>query len=152
MKGVYILIIKKSESSYIKVGSFGDFEFPKGYYLYVGSALGRSTSIENRLGRHFRNNKKIHWHIDYLINEKNTEITKAFYAKTTKKLECDLFQALNKSSNYFNILIKDFGSSDCKEHCGSHLLYANNVQNLDLQSYLQKGFLSINLKMQQYSE
>ncbi len=37
----------------------------QGYYIYVGSAFGPG-GVNARVSRHFRNTKKLHWHIDYL--------------------------------------------------------------------------------------
>lgn len=152
MKGVYILVIKKNTSSSIQVGRLGKFQFPTGLYLYVGSALGKVTSIENRLRRHLRKDKKFHWHIDYFLGEPDTEITNAYYAKTNDKLECDLFQTLNKASDNFNILIEGFGSSDCKKKCGSHLLYSNDIENFDFYSYFLESFLTLDLQISEFSE
>ena len=61
-KGVYVLIIHLSQERDIVVGKLGELSFKKGYYAYVGSALG---GLEGRIKRHFRKEKKAHWHIDY---------------------------------------------------------------------------------------
>ena len=54
MKGTYILVIRLFEDSKIKIGSIGKLDFFKGYYLYLGSAMGNkgSTTLENRVKRH----------------------------------------------------------------------------------------------------
>ena len=64
MKGCYILLIKLEKDKIIKIGKFVNRLFKKGFYVYIGSAL---NGLENRINRHLRNNKKIHWHIDYLF-------------------------------------------------------------------------------------
>ena len=78
--GSYLVLseIKKKQLK-IKIGKLGALNFKKGYYIYVGSAMGRSsTSLKNRLLRHLKsnfyskntNNKpKTHWHIDYFLND-----------------------------------------------------------------------------------
>ncbi|MCD6590442.1 MAG: GIY-YIG nuclease family protein, partial [Candidatus Aenigmarchaeota archaeon] len=63
----YILILKLDENKEIKIGSLGNIKFKKGYYMYVGSA---KNSIK-RIERHFKVEKKLRWHIDYLsVNSK----------------------------------------------------------------------------------
>ena len=47
----------------LAVGKLGTHPFETGYYLYFGSAL---NSLEGRLRRHLRSDKKLHWHIDFL--------------------------------------------------------------------------------------
>ena len=59
MKGSYILLIKQDENSNICIGSLGNIEFTSGYYAYIGSAL---NGISQRVNRHLRSNKKLHWH------------------------------------------------------------------------------------------
>ena len=63
MKGSYVLLIHLTGSVSLTVGRLGRFYFPAGYYIYFGSALG---GLEARIGRHLRQHKKTHWHIDWL--------------------------------------------------------------------------------------
>ena len=46
----------------IQVGKLGLFSFPKGSYIYAGSA---KRNIEQRIERHLSSNKNLHWHINY---------------------------------------------------------------------------------------
>jgi hypothetical protein len=71
MKGIYVLIIKLKYSICIRVGALGDLTFPSGLYAYVGSA---QTNIELRVARHRRNEKRLFWHIDYLLNNEAAKI------------------------------------------------------------------------------
>jgi len=112
MKGSYILLIELPEPRSIPVGSLGSICFSKGYYAYVGSAL---NGIEARVGRHLRNNKKTHWHVDYLLQ--HSTVTKVFIYETAERIECHLSRAL---SLHF-LSVPGFGSSDC--NCRSHLYY-----------------------------
>ena len=66
MKGAYILLITVPESVEIRVGALGILRFESGEYAYVGSAYGPG-GIEARVKRHLRAEKKIKWHIDYLL-------------------------------------------------------------------------------------
>jgi len=146
MQGVYTLIIKNIEDSFLKIGNLGSFNFPKGYYIYVGSALGKnsSTNLENRLKRHLKNNKKLHWHIDYLLHSPNASIIKICYAETNERFECKILKSIKKQSKKFQFIIKNFGSSDCKSGCNSHLLYIN--EDLDkITNYIIEAYKNNNL-------
>ena len=122
MKGSYILVLFLSEKVGIEIGALGALSFPKGYYLYVGSAMGNvgSTTLENRVKRHLTDsaNKKIHWHIDYLLNDEHFLISKLYIVPSLMRLECVIARDIKEVSDSF---IKDFGSTDCS--CKSHLFY-----------------------------
>lgn len=114
MKGIYVLVLEILKDVKIKVGAIGIIYFKKGYYAYIGSA---QTSIESRVNRHFSKNKKIRWHIDYLLNNVNVKLLKALYKKCRDKSEECKF-ALKLMEN--NVFVEKFGCSDCK--CKSHLV------------------------------
>ena len=108
----------------------GMLPFPKGYYLYVGSAMGcnSSTSLENRVKRHISeaNYKKLFWHIDYFLASEISKIIKIYLIPSLIRLECVLAgEILSVCDNY----IKDFGSSDC--FCSSHLMYFNDFKEIE---------------------
>ena len=116
MKGCYCLIIYLNDEKTIPIGKkLGKINFNEGYYVYVGSAM---NSLSARINRHLSDEKKFHWHIDYLL--KNADITDVIYAESTEKIERDLSQYLTTKTNG----IKDFGCSDC--NCESHLYYFKN--------------------------
>ncbi len=119
MKGIYCLLIRLENNCKINVGKIGIIEFKSGFYIYVGSAL---NSLDARLKRHTRKEKRIFWHIDYLL--KNAKIIDIIYAKTTERIECKIAELL------FNNLkpIPNFGSSDCK--CKSHLFYSDDLEKI----------------------
>ena len=113
MKGSYVILIRLPKAETITIGSLSDVYFPRGYYAYVGSALG---GVKSRLNRHLSRNKKRHWHIDYLLQK--ASITDIIIGESEGKVECAMAQALNSQFD----AIPGFGSSDC--HCPSHLFYA----------------------------
>ncbi len=116
MKGCYCLIINLEKNCEIKIGKkLGKIDFKKGFYVYVGSAM---NSMESRLNRHLSDEKKLHWHIDYLL--KKAKITDIVYNESTKKIECNLSRYISTEAEG----IRDFGCSDCK--CESHLYYFKN--------------------------
>ena len=121
MKGSYIIVIFFPIHSIVKIGALGELSFPPGFYFYVGSAMGNgSTSLEKRIKRHISSseNKKTHWHIDYLLNDQKSFLERIYILPSKQRLECVLAREIMNVSDNF---IKNFGSSDCD--CRSHLLY-----------------------------
>jgi len=112
IKGIYCLEIVIAKNSQIKVGALGPIDFQKGTYLYIGSA---QRNFEKRLMRHLRSEKKLHWHIDYLLTNNKAELKRIFYKEAEKKEECRIADLLKKKAK----AIKGFGCSDCS--CKSHL-------------------------------
>ncbi|MGB5912908.1 MAG: GIY-YIG nuclease family protein [Promethearchaeia archaeon] len=131
MKGSYILVILLERKKIIKIGSLRNILFSKGFYLYVGSAMGNigSSTLLNRVKRHFLNKreKKFHWHIDYLLADKNSLIAKLYLIPSIQHLECIIAREFLEQCDDF---IKDFGSSDC--NCISHLFYFQNFKDLNI--------------------
>jgi len=113
VKGSYVLLIELPEEQTITIGSLKAIYFPRGYYAYVGSAMG---GFKSRLNRHLKSNKKPHWHIDYLLEK--ASISEIILCETKDRAECTVAQVL---SHQFDS-IPGFGSSDCK--CCSHLFFA----------------------------
>ena len=108
------MIIHSQIKQKIKIGKIGPINFKKGYYVYIGSAM---NSLESRIRRHLSDEKKLHWHIDYLLEK--SEITDVIYNEN-KKVECELSQYIAQKTDG----VKDFGCSDCE--CESHLYYFKN--------------------------
>ncbi|MFX0105867.1 MAG: DUF123 domain-containing protein [Candidatus Hodarchaeota archaeon] len=130
MKGSYILVVFVKKNIELIIGALGKTTFNKGYYFYIGSAMGNSgaTTLINRVKRHIssQNNKKVHWHIDYLLTNKNVVINYIYIIPSLQNLECLIAnELLNISDGY----IKKFGSSDCL--CNSHLLYFKDFKSLE---------------------
>jgi len=121
MKGVYCLVIDLSKKICISVGALGKIRFEKGIYVYVGSA---QNNLEKRIERHYSNNKKLWWHIDYFLKNRYTKIKKTLYKIAGKEQEHKLAFELNK----IGIPVEKFGSSDCK--CSSHLFKIKNKKYL----------------------
>ncbi len=112
MKGSYVLLVKLLEEQTITTGSLQDICFSCGYYAYVGSAM---KGFKSRLNRHLKRDKKLHWHIDYLLQK--ASITDIIIGETKDRIECAIAQALSFQFDS----IPGFGSSDC--HCHSHLFF-----------------------------
>jgi Uri superfamily endonuclease len=126
MKGSYILVINvKKDLKKLKIGKLGNLKFKKGFYCYVGSAIGRSVNLENRLKRHLSKNKKKRWHIDYLLSSPSISIQSIVVIPSKKKLECNISRIIEEKAIE---TVKKFGSSDCK--CKGHLHYFKNERSL----------------------
>lgn len=108
----YQLFIHLEKDILIQIGKLGKFNFPAGDYVYTGSA---KKNIEARIKRHLSKNKKLRWHIDYLLNNPATKITET---KMYTEKECTLNQKTKGT-----IIAPHFGASDCKQGCVSHLKY-----------------------------
>ncbi|WP_407424259.1 GIY-YIG nuclease family protein [Methanobrevibacter sp.] len=117
MKGCYCLIINMNKSCEIEIGKLGKISFKRGCHVYVGSAM---NSLAARISRHLSDDKKLHWHIDYLLKNENAEISEVIYNVSEEKIECRLSQIISDKSNG----IEGFGCSDCD--CESHLYYFKN--------------------------
>ncbi|MHA1577243.1 MAG: GIY-YIG nuclease family protein, partial [Candidatus Thorarchaeota archaeon] len=116
------------------IGSMKNVVFSKGHWVYIGSAQGTtSTNLEHRLKRHFSTAKKIHWHIDYLLNHQDI-LREAVYAVTDQNKECELVQNLILTKQ-FEWGPLGFGSSDCKSRCKAHLLKYSGTDSPILQIY-----------------
>ncbi len=120
MKGCYCLIIRVTKKTKLKIGKLGEIEFKRGNYIYVGSAM---NSLESRLNRHLRDDKKLHWHVDYLLKNQNCRIVEIIFNESDKKVECELSHFIERHAPS----IKNFGCTDCK--CESHLYYFKNKKS-----------------------
>ena len=113
MVGSYILLIKLPEEQTIKTGSRRNIRFPGGGYAYVGSAMG---GFKSRLSHHLQGNKKLHWHIDYLLPR--ASISSIILCEAKDRVECVIAQALSRQFDS----VPGFGATDCK--CRSHLFFS----------------------------
>lgn len=120
--GVYNLIIKLSKNKEIKIGRLGAFIFPKGFYVYTGSA---QNGLEKRIDRHFLNWKKLHWHIDYFLSY--AKIVKVLKHVGDRNAECKLSRMIGRYDGA-DVIVNKFGSSDCD--CATHLYYFKSISSI----------------------
>jgi Uri superfamily endonuclease len=126
-KGIYTLVFLLKKEEKVSVGKLGSKVFPPGYYSYTGSATGNgATSLPNRLGRHFKKGKKKHWHIDYLLASESAQIVGVAATGLQPRSECQVNQLLQTCIPEARPLVPEFGATDCRARCGSHLLYFGN--------------------------
>lgn len=110
-RGAYILLLSLKRNERLSAGSLSHRDFRKGYYLYVGSAM---KNLSQRIERHKRARKNLHWHIDHL--RARSEFLAALPVRSSARLECDLADALSAIAQD---AVPGFGCSDCS--CASHL-------------------------------
>jgi Uri superfamily endonuclease len=128
MYGIYHLLILLLQPRNIIIGKLGIFQFLAGYYVYTGSAL---NGLEARIARHRRQEKRLHWHIDYLLQY--GKIIDVVCHITKSRLECEYNrQVMNLPGA--QIIVPKFGASDCK--CDAHLVYFPNMPNLKTDEYI----------------
>lgn len=113
-RGSYLLILRIDCNMALEIGQLGKLTFSKGYYLYVGSAMG---NLSARIKRHLQRSKKLHWHIDYLTACTNEIIPLPI--RSSRRGECEIAEAL---SSIMQMGPSGFGSSDCP--CQTHLFFS----------------------------
>jgi Uri superfamily endonuclease len=123
--GSYALHLTLAAPQSLQVGRLGEFEFPSGEYIYLGSALG-SGGLQARLGRHIRGDGSSHWHIDWL--RANSLVAGYYFLVTNQRLECLWSEALMNSPQA-TVPVPRFGASDCRDPenpCLAHLVHLNH--------------------------
>jgi Uri superfamily endonuclease len=131
LKGIYVLIIDVNKDINVNIGSKGKVAFKKGLYAYVGSA---QANLEQRVRRHLRKQKRLFWHIDYLVNSETAKIIKVFQKEADKTEECVVAEMLDAEGN----AVEGFGCSDC--NCKTHLFHIKNYK------FLQEGMQEFSIE------
>jgi len=119
LKGTYVLVFRLAEPRVVRVGALGDRAFAPGCYAYVGSAQG---GLDARIRRHLREDKRRHWHIDYVLPH---ALPHAVWYAVGGKRECEVAAALEERC----ASVPGFGCSDCR--CPSHLFFASLLRELE---------------------
>ncbi len=125
-KGIYLLLIFKDKEEEIRVGALGKIKFDMAYYVYVGSA---QRNLRKRVERHLRKEKKMKWHIDYLLC--HSKIIDIFAKNYPKSYEEKIAIKLGKKYSY----IPNFGSSDSK--APSHLFRIERNDWIAIKEFLR---------------
>jgi Uri superfamily endonuclease len=113
--GTYILVLCLPNLTCVQVGKLGDLKFLAGFYLYIGSALGRG-GVSGRLKHHWDPGAVLHWHIDYLLRE--ACLVEIWYQEGETRQEHRWADLIHEQGG---LSTAGFGSSDCS--CASHLFY-----------------------------
>jgi Uri superfamily endonuclease len=115
--GRYALVLVLENNLEIDVGALGPVSFPKGRYLYSGSAL---NGLMTRLSRHADREKTVHWHIDLLTSRADVSIEGAVVRPVAGLDECGMItRALTVEG--VHLLHPRFGASD--HRCQGHLVH-----------------------------
>lgn len=115
-RGAYLLCFRLARPVRTVVGGLGETAFPAGHYVYVGSAM---KNLSARVARHTRRRKRLHWHIDYLLQDA-TDITPV-PIRSSKRLETSLVDSVS-------VVLESgpagFGASDSDKL--THLFYSES--------------------------
>jgi len=114
-KGTYILIIKCPKNVSFKIGSLGTIMLKnRDTFVYVGSAFNRG-GLASRIRRHLKyHDKKVFWHIDYVLNVNTGCRVVSVIVVPRRKVEHVIAKHFSTMFKY----VPNFGSTDCK--CPSH--------------------------------
>ncbi len=112
--GAYQLIASLGKRKTVRVGALGQFSFEPGVYVYTGRA---SRNLGARIRRHLSDEKKLRWHIDYLLQWLQVDRIHVHPGRAHDECIINLatFEALGGV-----FPVRGFGSSDCT--CPSHLV------------------------------
>ncbi len=109
----------------LRIGRLGEFPFPAGHYIYLGSA-GGPGGLRARLSRHLNllANRQPHWHIDTLHQYAHPAAVCWWIdspeRSNNNRTEC-LWSLLLSSLPDSQVPVPGFGASDCKSGCPAHL-------------------------------
>lgn len=139
-KGTYCLILH-NRGCRASVGSLGEVSFPRGWYVYVGSAQGPGGLL--RVKRHMqvasRKNISPRWHIDYLLLHPDVSLSAVACAESRdRQTECAIASVLGGKP------VNGFGASDCS--CRSHLFYFDSNPEKSVISAFLSLELSVTIK------
>jgi Uri superfamily endonuclease len=124
-KGSYALELVVPQQAHLSIGKLGEFQFPAGRYIYLGSAQ-NPGGLQARLTRHLIPLKsgKLHWHIDYLRRVSKPAavcfLTHRAADYAGLPLECRWSKLFTRQPDSA-IPAAGFGASDCSSGCEAHL-------------------------------
>ena len=115
--GTYTLILSCASDARIQVGRLGTMQLQRGYYVYLGSALGPG-GLRARIAHHQKVSARPYWHIDYL--RAHTRLHSVWVRYHHRRHEHERARAVRKMKGA-TIPFRGFGASDCS--CPSHLYF-----------------------------
>ena len=120
-KGSYLLVFHCEQPTTLTVGQLGDVNLPSGMVLYAGSAYGPG-GLQARIARHWRLDKPLRWHIDYL--RPALDPLGAWISEHVERKECIW---ANKLLEYRKAIpLEKVGSSDCG--CKAHTFCISSTE------------------------
>ena len=97
-RGSYALVLRLDQPTRLDVGRLGTHSLEPGTYVYCGSALG---GLRGRIARHLRAEKRLHWHVDYLLRVARIRIADVWVCEAPERLECRLAAHLSSLPHAF---------------------------------------------------
>lgn len=138
--GTYALALHLAHAKNLRIGKLGTFHFPRGDYVYVGSAFG-AGGLRARIARHARKNKRAHWHIDYL--REHAALRGIIFTDASRAMECEWSHRLSAHAGA-NIPVAKFGAMDCRNKCAAHLIaFPRGITSNQLCEILDEGVAQI---------
>lgn len=116
-RGTYILLLSMTVPQRLGIGRLGRFDFPAGWYTYVGSAFG-SGGLRGRIRHHLRQAERPHWHIDRLRAAAPCEHIWFHAGRSSQE---HAWASILATMAGATIPAARFGASDCT--CPSHLFH-----------------------------
>ena len=115
--GTYALILSCTSNARIRIGRLGTMNLQRGYYIYLGSALGPG-GLRARIAHHQKLSPRSHWHIDYL--RAHTRLRSVWLSYDGRRHEHEWARTIRMAKDAAVPLL-GFGASDCG--CSSHLYF-----------------------------
>jgi endonuclease-3 len=116
--GTYTLLVELVEAATVEFGAAGPRDLQRGWYAYVGSALGPGGFA--RIDRHRRlaagDGEARHWHVDYLLGHPDARVD-GVVRSPGADVECAVGAAVRAAGDP----VPGIGATDCG--CSSHLVY-----------------------------
>ena len=114
--GTYALFMSLEEGVTEEVGALCRVRFPRGTYVYAGSA---ASGLGPRLLRHAKEEKVMHWHVDRLTSRKECQVVGAVTFGPGGPDECTIVGELS-TVPWAKVSPPGFGASD--HRCPGHLV------------------------------
>ena len=115
--GTYVLVLVCSHNELVQIGKLGACKLRRGFYVYVGSALGPG-GVRARIAHHQRVSQRPHWHIDYLRPHMRFDCVWFSLGRVRREHQWARIILARRGAS---VPIAGFGSSDCR--CPAHLFF-----------------------------
>ena len=137
--GTYTLLLKLNSPTRLQIGRLGCFDFPAGYYGYIGSAYGPG-GLRARLRHHLQPALKPHWHIDFF--RLTASVFEVGFRLGTPSMECEWSRQV-AGLNQTTIPVPGIGASDCRQGCAAHLYHLGMEPDLHQEKFVGAVFVKI---------